>query len=72
MWPSEKVERVDHLPGVGGAVLYMNTDDADDPFNGWTAKIIGETRKDGAHFWSVRWFNGLVDHEVNPANVVHV
>jgi len=72
MWPSEKVERVDRIPVVGSAVLYMNTDNAADPLNGWIGKIVGETRKDGTHLYSVRWYNGLVDHEVIPANVVHV
>lgn len=72
MYPSEKVDRVDREPVVGSAVLYMNTDDSDDPLNGWIGKIIGEIRKAGTHLYSVRWYNGLVDHDVKPANVVHV
>lgn len=72
MYPSERVHRIDKLPVVGSAVLYMNTDDANDLLNGWVGKIIGETKKGDTHHYSVRWYNGLVDHKVIAAHVVHV
>lgn len=72
IYPSEKIGRYDRIPVVGSCVLYVNTDQPEHPQQGWLGKIIGETYKGVAHHYTVRWYNGLVDHEVTPEFCVHV
>lgn len=59
----EVQSRVGMLPGVGSTILYINTEVADDTYNGFVGKVLEElpaTEDFPTALFRVRFFNGEV------------